>query len=143
MGIVLITASCIVNFIINAVFISMVNERNFERYDMSKTDITYKHTTGKETNIIFGEESVKVGDSYTLNRKERLEILCFIRYCLKEKDIDCNRTVQNMEGEMITHNLLYKLGYKPISTKDTDIDYKKDKRWYVNTATVVMQILGL
>lgn len=128
---------------INAVLISAVNEREFVNYDIGKMNITYKHTTGKETNIIFGEESVKVVDSYTLNRKERLEVLCFIRYCLKEKKIDCSRTVQNTEGEMITHNLLYRLGYKPISTKDTDLDYVRDKRWYVNTATVIMQILGL
>lgn len=128
---------------INVVLINTLNEREFVNYDIGGTNITYKHTTGKETNIIFGEESVKVVDSYTLNRKERLEVLCFIRYCLKEKDIDCNRTVQNTEGEMITHNFLYKLGYKPISTKDTDLDYVKDKRWYVNTATIIMQILGL
>lgn len=128
---------------INVGLISMVSERDFSNYDISKADITYKHTTGKEVKIIFGEESVQVVDSYTLNRKERLDVLCFIRYCLKEKEIDCNRTVQNMEGEMITHNFLCKLGYKPISTKDTDLDYLKDKRWYVNTATVIMQFLGL
>lgn len=128
---------------INVVLINTVNEREFVNYDISKADITYKHTTGKEVKIIFGEESVQVVDSYTLNRKERLDVLCFIRYCLKEKEIDCNRTIQNMEGEMITHNFLYKLGYKPRNTKDTDLDYVKDKRWYVNVATVIMQILGL
>lgn len=139
----LITAFCIANFMINVGLINAVNKRDFVNCDISKADITYKQTTGKEIKIIFGEESVKVVDSYTLNRKERFEVLCFIRYCLKEKEMDCSRTVQNMEGEMITHNLLYKFGYKPISTMDTDLDYVRDKRWYVNTATVIMQILGL
>lgn len=143
MRIVFITCFAIANFIMNLILIDKVDTQQFGQYETVATDITYKLSSGKETNIIFGTESVKIVDSYRLNRKERIEVLCFISYCFEQKNIDCSRTIQNLEGEVITHNLLYELRYKTDSTKDTDLDYIKDKRWYVNTATIIMQILGL
>lgn len=143
MRIVLIICLSVTNFIINLVLINKVDTQQFGQYEFAASDITYKLSSGKETNIIFGTDTVKIVDSYRLNRKERIEVLCFISHCLKQKNIDCSRTIQNLEGEVITHNLLYEIGYKTESTKDTDLDYTKDKRWYVNTATIIMQILGI
>ena len=139
----LIVCFSLVNFIVNIVMINGTDKQGFRAYDTTKNEITYKHTLGKDTKIIFGDESVKIVDSHELNRKERLEILCFIVYCFKEKEIPCSRTIQNLEGELITHNLLYKVHYKRDNTQDADLDYTKDKRWYVNTTTIIMQILGL
>lgn len=105
--------------------------------------VTYCLSNGKQINIYFSDEAAKIIDSYELSRNERIETVCFIKYYFKEKGIVCTRTVQNLEAEWAMHNFLYRINYQIESTKDADLDYIQDKRWYVNAATIVMQILGV
>lgn len=133
----------LVNFIVNLHIIQGFKGQAYSDYDTGSETITYKLQSGKEKDIRFGETAVVIVDSKNLTRKERFEILCFVSYCLKEKGIPCTRTIQNMEGELVLHTFLCRINYKSNQTEDTDLEYTKDRRWYVNAATTVMQILGL
>jgi len=133
----------LVNFIVNLHIIQEFKGQAYSDYNTDTEIITYKLQSGKEKDIRFGETAVVIVDSTDLTRKERIEVLCFISHCLKEKGIACTRTIQNMEGELVLHTFLCRINYKTDQTKDTDLEYTKDRRWYINAATTVMQILGL
>lgn len=139
----LIFCFSVVNFIVNLCLLDKVDKQNFENYDASKSKITYRLDSGEKIEIGFGKESVQIVDSYRLNRTERIEILCFISYCLEKKEIECVRTIQNLEGELIAHNLLYHLNYQTAHTQSADLDYREDCRWYVRATTTAMQIFGV
>lgn len=133
----------LVNFIVNLHIIQTFKGQAYSDYDTGSETITYKLQSGKEKTIRFGESTFVIVGSRDLTKKERFEILCFVSHCLKEKGIPCTRTIQNMEGELVLHTFLCRLNYKTDSTENADLDYAKDRRWYVNAATTVMQILGL
>lgn len=139
----LIACCSIGNFIINQILIGDISQKGHETYQTEQNVITYSLSCGKEIEIYFFDESVRINESYCLSRSERLEVLCFIVYCCEQKGIACSRTIQSLEAEWIMHNLLYRINYKTESTKDVDLEYIRDKRWYVNATTIMMQILGL
>lgn len=142
-GIMLFACFSITNFILNLQQINKVNERKYDYHLPNQNMVTYCLSNGKQINIYFSDEAAKIIDSYELSRDERIETVCFIKYYFKEKGIVCTRTVQNLEAEWAMHNFLYRINYQIESTKDADLDYIQDKRWYVNAATIVMQILGV
>ena len=142
-GLVIVFCFSVVNFIVNLYLLDEIDKQNFKNYATSKSEITYRLVSGKEIKIKFGNESVQIVNSYCLNRIERIETLCFVSYCLDEKEILYTRTIQNLEGELIAHNFLYKLNYQPTHTQSADLEYIEDYRWYGRTITTVMQILGV
>lgn len=101
---------------------------------------TYQISNGKNVEVIYYSESLKIKDCYKLDRKERWELLTQI-YSDAGKNFD--RTIMNAEGELAAHCYLYRLGIKKASTMDADLEYKCDDRWYVRFASALLQILGV
>ena len=46
-------------------------------------------------------------------------------------------------AEISLHSYLYKLGVEESSTKDADLEFNEDSRWYVRTGTILFQIFGI
>ena len=89
--------------------------------------------SGKEITIRFSEKSATVYQGYTANgKRESIEIVSFVRWYAEQKGYEVSQAYTEMYGEYRLHNALYRLGYKRKQTGDSDLDYEKDKRWYVN-----------
>ena len=58
-----------------------------------------------------------------------------------ENEIEIKRDIGKLEGEWYIHNVCYNLGIERGSTKDADLDFVQDARWYVNFATDVASLL--
>ena len=94
---------------------------------------------GEEYKIVFGKKSVCVVDSYKVkNRAERLKIIKAIQNELTAQGLSA-RSTTSMEGEWLLHNIVYQASGLN-RAKDVDLDYQKDKRWYV---VIVSEILGV
>ena len=110
-----------------------------EPYEIGKSE-TYQVSNGKNVEVIYYSESLKIKDCYKLDREERWELLTKI-YSDAGENFD--RTIMNAEGELAAHCYLYRLGIKKASTVDADLEYKCDDRWYVRLASALLQILGV
>lgn len=110
-----------------------------EPCEIGKTE-TYQVSDGKNVEVIYYSESLKIKDCYRLDREERWELLSQI-YSDAGKSFD--RTIMNAEGELAAHCYLYRLGIKKASTVDADLEYKYDGRWYVRLVSALLQILGV
>lgn len=97
---------------------------------------------GEEYEIIFGKTSVRVVDSYKVkDRADRLRIIKAIQYELSAQGVSTRETT-SMEGEWLFHNIAYAAcGIK--QAKDVDLEYEKDKRWYVVLISEILGVTGL
>ena len=109
-------------------------------YEEENGNVSLRLKNGKEVTIRFNEKSARVYDGYTANGKaESIEIVSFIRWYAEQKGYEISQAYTEMYGEYRLHNALYWLGYKRKQTGDSDLDYGKDKRWYVNS---ISRIIG-
>ena len=109
-------------------------------YEEENGNVSLRLKNGKEVTIRFNEKSARVYDGYTANGKaESIEIVSFIRWYAEQKGYEISQAYTEMYGEYRLHNALYRLGYKRKQTGNSDLDYEKDKRWYVN---VISKIIG-
>ena len=86
---------------------------------------------------------MKIKDCQNLSKKEQVEIVSFIINYLESNDINYDRTLNNFVAELSLHSYLYKLGIAEASTKDADLEFVEDSRWYVRTGTLLFQIFGI
>ena len=126
----------------NQIFNSIEKDFSYEEYENGKVILSLKG--GKKMTLIFGNASVKVVDSYQATSKEEsISVALFIRYYTRLNGIETARSNTDFTGEYRLHNCLYKLGYKSVQTKNADIDYVKDRRWYVNVASSFICWIGI
>ncbi len=97
---------------------------------------------GKEVTIRFGESAAWVADSYLYTKEEIYEILSFVRGYATEQGYEIARDNTELVGEFRLHQFLYEIGYKEEQTKDLDLEYKADSRWYVNVASKIIGWCG-
>ena len=67
-----------------------------------------------------------------VDRAEQVYLIAFVYFYGRKTDITIERSVTDMLGELRLHNALYAVGYKRKNTADADLDYDRDRRWYVN-----------
>ena len=116
---------------------------DFNCREEGKGEILLTLRSGKEMNLRFEKSSVKVVGAYDASeREECLYIVKFIYVYAKENGCEIPRAKTEMYGEYRLHNILYGLGYKREQTADSDLDYEKDKRWYVNAASKILGFTG-
>ena len=101
---------------------------------------TFVTQSGKSAMLSFFNDHVQIKDSYQYNFDERMDILYQVKDYATEYDIDINRDMKKLESEWYIHNICYTLGIKPESTKDADLDFVSDARWFVNFATEIASI---
>ena len=97
---------------------------------------------GEEYKIVFGKTSVCVVDSYKITeRAERLRIIKAIQNELTAQG-ESGRETTSMEGEWLLHNIAYQIiGSR--RAKDVDLEYEKDRRWYVALLSEFLALTGL
>lgn len=126
----------------NQIFNSIEKDFSYEEYENGKVILALKG--GKKITLIFGSASVKVVDSYQATSKEEsISVALFIRYYTRLNGIETARSNTDFTGEYRLHNSLYKLGYKRKQTQNADIEYVKDRRWYVNVASTFIGWIGI
>ena len=125
-----------------SVLLTMVGcqkRKALQDYNYTESDrvVELRLTNGESVRLGFGQNTVTVYDSY-LYHSSVYEIAEFICVFVQEKGREISRTAREIAGEIKLHNLLYVVGYQCEHTKDTDVDYTADKRWYVNLASLVL-----
>ena len=131
------------NTLFNVYLINRYNERSYAQYDTDQIRITYKLESGKEKEVYFSNIAATIKNTEDLSRRERLDILCFVDYCIEKKGYERTRGMRNMEGELVLHIILCKLDYKPESSEHADLEYTGDSRWYVRWGSKAFELLGL
>lgn len=91
----------------------------------------------------FGENSVQIKDAYRVSTiKDQTQVILFIRQYLSKQNQPLTRTVTDCVGEYRLHYRLYRWGYEEERTKDVDLEYEGDSRWYVNVCSRVLGFVG-
>ena len=138
----------IIAFIVSVYFFNFIRNINYISV-ISNDDVHTSETTtyivgySKEMEVRFGLDSMKIVDCYRLDRNERLETLHYAYSSLDGLGIKAKRTIHSMEGELAAHAYLYVWGIEKASTRDADLDYAEDPRWYVRFLSAMLQILGV
>ena len=105
-------------------------------YREERGGVVYTLPRGTEITLQFGKDSVKILRSYQLRGIESIYgTVMFVRFYADEKGYEVPRKITEMYGEIRLHNMLYNIGYRREHTADCDLDYKADRRWYVNAAS--------
>ena len=92
----------------------------------------------------FGENSVKITNAYCVSTiKDQTRVILFIQQYLDKQNRPLMRTVTDCLGEYRLHCKLYKWGYEEERTKDVDLEYERDTRWYVNVCSRLLGFTGL
>lgn len=84
------------------------------------------------------DDFISLKESYRLNYNDRIKVLSKIK-----KVISTDRSIRNLEAELVMHTVLYKMGLFKEETKDTELEFNNDERWYVRVATIIFQMLGI
>ena len=128
--------------ILNLLIIICVNFITITKYVYEFKDTLveedYYKSFSANTEININKDSVSIKNCYKLNRKERIELMSNIK-----KQIVSDRTINNLEAELALHSTLYKIGLFKSRTKDAELEFEEDKRWYVRVGTIIFQILGV
>ena len=136
----------VVNHIVNAVNYSKIDEEIKDGYTTEEAKdeidgILSKYSGDSESSkcrIEFNESAAKITNSYKVtSRYDRQKISEIIR-----RTGLTNREYDNMSAEWLGHNICYTLHIKRQSTKDVDIDYDGDERFYVRAGAKALEILG-
>lgn len=61
----------------------------------------------------------------------------------EEEGIAIVRTNSEIYGELRLHNMLYSLGIAREHTRDCDVDYIDDSRWYINSMSKLIGWMGI
>ena len=125
---------------------------NFERINKIVPSIYYiegsaastQLPSGQTVDLHFRENNVEVADSYVCTNIEDCYAIVFaIKSYAQENGIEIVRSNTDMVGELRLHNFLYGIGYKPDETGIADLEYIRDRRWYVNVASRMIGWTGL
>ncbi len=99
---------------------------------------------GKAVVIQFGSKSAKVINAYLYEDEQSIfEIIQFIRGYASEQGLKIERGNSELYGEYRLHTILYSMEYKLSQTKDADLDYVADRRWYVNVCSKIIGWCGI
>ena len=113
-------------------------------YEENEGFVCLELKNGENLELYFGTESVKVKDADKVSGlQEQTKVILFIQEYLLKQDKRLSRKTTQYVGEYRLHYFLYKLGYKRAQTKDADLEYEQDSRWYVNAVSRWVGWLGI
>ena len=105
--------------------INKYKQGQFSYADFGNGIVELTMASGEVVRLCFDKNSVK-------DRAEQVYLIAFVYFYGRKTDIKIERSVTDMLGELRLHNALYVVGYKRKNTADADLDYDRDRRWYVN-----------
>lgn len=106
-------------------------------------EINFITSKGNEVELVIYEDKVKVLDCFKYQRIERFEVLVYLTNYLQSNSISYSRSINNFEGEWKAHALAYQLNIDKEKSADADLEFDSDSRWYVSTASLIIQFFGL
>lgn len=129
-------------------------KENLEQFNSTENDFDYTDkgqgfvvlilNPKDKVAIEFDETSAIVWDAYRYDdRPMMVKIIRFIRYYCNEHGVKITRENSELWGELRLHTTLYKMGNRQSQTRNADIDYTSDKRWYVNIMSSVLGRMGI
>lgn len=138
--------------LVGSIFCLIMTGQNVRLIDQEKTPIacnaegnllTVTLANGKEYELLFANNSVKIKDSYTADKEDCVALVFVIRSYSEEEGIEISRTNSELYGELRLHNMLYSLGIARNHTRDCDVDYIEDPRWYINSTSKLIGWMGV
>ena len=113
-------------------------------YQVQDDVVHLKLASGIDVELRFGENSVKIKEAYRVSTvKEQTQVILFIKSHLHRKDKRLTQTTTDCVGEYRLHYTLYHYGYEIEHTKDVDLEYASDPRWYVNVCSRLLGWTGI
>ena len=89
-------------------------------------------------------KKIVIKDSYLLTKAETKELVEFITWFITTRTAyKLTQPERYLYGKIRLHKLLYLLHYKRSRTKDCDLDYEGNRRWYVNLLSKIIGTLSL
>ena len=117
--------------------------RDLEFSELDDT-VILRLENGTMVELQFGENSVKVVDAYRISAiDEQTEIILFVQSYVSNHGKELTRGLTDYIGEFRLHCKLYEWGYATAQTKDADLEYGNDPRWYVNLISRLIGLLGI
>lgn len=112
---------------------------------ISETNLlVYKLSSGQIVSMTVYNSKILIKDFYVLKKFETKELVNFITWFIENKTTHkITQPEKYLYGEIRLHKLLYLLHYKRSRTKDCDLDYEGDRRWYVNLLSKIIGTLSL
>ncbi len=105
----------------------------FTYAELSDGEVDLTMRGGTTVRLYFGNRAVTIRNSYRIkSRTEQVYLVAFVYSYGRKTDIGIERHTADMLGELRLHNALYAVGYRRKNTADADLDFDRDKRWYVN-----------
>lgn len=98
----------------------------------------HREGEGKVSQLVFSSHKAKIFDSHIFSTEEIKSIVLYIISYTEECGLKISRSYKELCGEIILHKWLYKLHIKRAQTKDCDLDFHKDSRWYVNLLSKII-----
>ena len=93
--------------------------------------------------LSFGKKDVKIDHCIGSSRQDALDMISFVKGYATEQKIDIPRSTVELIGEYRLHTILSNIGYEREQTAVVDLDYVQDRRWYINTLSTLIGVLGL
>ena len=93
--------------------------------------------------LSFGKKDVKIDHCIGSSRQDALDIISFVKGYATEQKIDIPRSTVELIGEYRLHTILSNIGYEREQTAVVDLDYIQDRRWYINTLSTLIGVIGL
>ena len=113
-------------------------------YVSSTNMLVYKLSGGQIVSMTVYNKKIVIKDSYLLTKAETKELVEFITWFINTRTAyKLTQPEKYLYGEIRLHKLLYLLHYKRNRTKDCDLDYEGDRRWYVNLLSKIIGTLSL
>lgn len=124
--------------------VQFLNEQNSSFYHMNGSNVCINLSSGKRVSFALRDNVAIVYDSFQCDTKEDcIKVVLAIKEVAKKKELLISRANSDLIGELRLHNFLYKLGYRTNHTKNADLEYIKDHRWYVNAASRLIGWMGI
>lgn len=113
-------------------------------YERDGDVISLRLNDGVKVNLRFGNTSVIIEDAYRVSTTEdQTQVILFIQSYLSREGKHLSRTITDCLGEYRLHYKLYTQGYEIEHTKDVDLEYNTDPRWYVGVSSRILGWLGI
>ena len=152
-ALIILTVFNIVLFLLSLMAYFETKE-NLEQFNSTENDYDYTDkgqglvvlflNPKDKVTIEFDETSVMVRNAYRYDdRPMMVKIICFIRYYCDKNGVEITRNNSDLWGELRLHTTLYKMGNRQSQTRNADIDYTSDERWYVNVISSVLGRMGI
>ena len=124
--------------------VKLINDIKPSFYYMDTSNAGILLPSEQSVHLKFRNNHVKIKDSFQYQSIEDCyTIVMAIKKSANESGIEITRSNTDLVGELRLHNFLYNMGYKQTDTRDADLEYIKDRRWYVNEASRLIGWMGI